>query len=166
MGREQVERISRALGGCQRLLRDLDRGREVALDVIGMPPAGKHSRLLRRLSDPGRQHARAREGPPRSPGATIPWTAASGAPIVIRSASSSLIALARLRQRPDQVDGAPQMADGLLVRRSLRRPRPGPLVVRDRLRDQPRLIAMPGDHLGLGRDAFGEAFLQHLATRA
>ena len=28
--------------------------------------------------------------------------------------------------------------------------------------DQPRLLVVPRDHLGLGRDALGEALLQHL----
>ena len=54
------------------------------------------------------------------------------------------------------------MADGLLVRRPLRRPLAGPLVVSDRWRGQPRLLVVPREHLGLGRDALGEPLGQHL----
>ena len=72
------------------------------------------------------------------------------------------MALARLRQRRDEIEGAPQMADRLLVRRARVRALAGPLVVRDRLRRQPRLLVVPRDHLGLGRDALGEALFQHL----
>ena len=72
------------------------------------------------------------------------------------------MALARLRQRPDEIEGAPQMADGLLVRRPPRRTLARLLVVRARRRGQPRLVVVPRDHLGLGRDARGEALFQHL----
>jgi hypothetical protein len=72
-----------------------------------------------------------------------------------------LMALACVRQRSEQREGAPKMADRLFVRRQLRGTPASPLVVRDRFRCEPRLIVVPRDYLGLGRDAFGEAFLQY-----
>ena len=72
------------------------------------------------------------------------------------------MALARLRQRPHELQRAPQMANGFLVRRALRGALAGPLVVCHRLRRKTRLIVVPRDHLGRGRDALGEAFFQHL----
>ena len=51
------------------------------------------------------------------------------------------MALARLRQGRDQIEGAPQMADGLLVRRPLRRALARPLVVRARLPGQPLCLS-------------------------
>ena len=73
VSREEVERLSRALGGCQGLLRDLGRGREVTLDDIGRRHSREHSRQLGRLADLGRQLARARVGLLDTPDATIPW---------------------------------------------------------------------------------------------
>jgi hypothetical protein len=72
------------------------------------------------------------------------------------------MALARLRQCRDEIEGASHMADGLLVRRPLRGALARSLVVPNRLRDQPRLIVVSRNHLGLGGDALGEALLQHL----
>ena len=48
------------------------------------------------------------------------------------------------------------------MRRPFSRPFPGSLVVRDRRGGEPSCFRVPRDDLGLGPDALGEAFLQHL----
>src|SRR5262245_54064935 len=72
------------------------------------------------------------------------------------------MALARLRQCRDEIEGAPQMADGFLVCRPLRGALASALIVSYRWRDQPRLLVVTCDHLGLGSDTLGEALFQHL----
>src|SRR5262245_17142471 len=75
VSREELERLSRALGGCQSRLCDLGRGREVALRVVGHGHTHEQSRQLGRLADLGRQLAHAYAGSlalrmRRSPGRT------------------------------------------------------------------------------------------------
>ena len=67
------------------------------------------------------------------------------------------VALSALRQRAQQLERLVQVTDGLGVGEVLRRAFPGPLVVADRLRRAPRLLAVVGDLLGRAGDALGEA---------
>ena len=57
VSQEEVERVARALGGGQSLLRDLSRGRQVTLHEIGRRHSHEYARQLGRLADLGRQLA-------------------------------------------------------------------------------------------------------------
>jgi hypothetical protein len=74
-----------------------------------------------------------------------------------------LVPLAIIWERREQRERAAQVPDRFLVRRPLRRALARAPVVRDRRRDEARLLVVPRDHLGLRLDALRKACLQHLA---
>ena len=107
---------------------------DVTLEVIGPRQSHEHARQFARLAD-WDASSRARRKVRSYSGRDFPRAAASGTPIADQQPELPPMALAGLRQRLDQREGAAQMADGLLVRRAVRGALAGPLVGRDRLVD-------------------------------